>query len=68
MEGRIIKMPPEAKEVLELSDEDPGLLNWMEAKQEEWRQKHPNLTQKELAQGIDEILESEKGLRKKSQY
>ena len=68
VEGRIVKTPPESKEVLELSDEDPGLLKWMDEKQEQWRKKHPNLTQEELDQRIDKILESEKELRKKSPY
>ena len=68
IEGRLVKTPPESKEVLELSDEDPGLLKWMDEKQEQWRKKHPNLTQEELDRRIDEIIESEKELRKKSQY
>ena len=68
IEGRIVKTPPESKEVLELSDDDPGLLKWMAEKEEEWRKRHPNLTREELDRRIDEIVESEKELRKKSPY
>jgi len=68
VESCTAKTPPESKEVLEMSDEDPALLKWMDEQQERWRKKHPNLSQKELDQKIDEILASEKELRKKSQY
>lgn len=61
-------IPPESKEVRELSEDDPGLLKWMEEKQEEWRKKNPNLTQEELDRKNDELVQAHAELRKKSKY
>ena len=68
IEGHVAKVPSESKEVLEMSDDDPGLIQWMLEQEEKWKQKHPNLTREEMDQKIDKILESEKELRKKSPY
>ncbi|MBI2026780.1 MAG: hypothetical protein HYS98_03100 [Deltaproteobacteria bacterium] len=51
-----------------MSDDDPGLRQWMQEQEEKWKKKHPNLTREEMDKKIDAILESEKELRKKSKY
>jgi len=67
-DGRVVNVPPESKEVLELSDNDPGLLKWMEEKRKEWKRKNPNLTQEELDRRNDELVKAHVELRKKSKY
>jgi hypothetical protein len=67
-DGRTVKMAPDLKDLPEFDWDDPQQKKWAEDQMEKWQKRHPNLTQAELDHKIDEILESEKELRKKSQY
>ena len=67
-DGRTVKMAPDLKDLPEFDWDDPKQKKWAEDQMEKWQKKHPNLTREELDRRIDEILESEKELRKKSQY
>ncbi len=61
-------MAPDLKDLLEFDWDDPPQRKWAEDQMKKWQKKHPNLTQEEIDQRIDKILESEKELRKKSPY
>ena len=68
VDGRIVKTPPESKEVLEMADDDPRILKMMENDLKRWKKKYPNVTREEIDRKLDEMLASEKELRKKSLY
>ncbi|MBI4041364.1 MAG: hypothetical protein HY390_05820 [Deltaproteobacteria bacterium] len=68
IEGRVVKTPPESKEVLEMADDDPRILKMMENNLKKWKKKYPNVTREEIDRKLDEMLASEKELRKKSLY
>ena len=67
-DGRTIEMAPDLKNLPEFDWDDPQQRKWAEEQLEKWKKKNPKLTQEEVDRRIDEILESEKELRKKSQY
>ncbi len=67
-DGRVVKMAPDLKDLPEFDWDDPNQKKWAEEQLEKWRKKHPTLTQEEMDRKIDEMLEAEKEVRKKSQY
>ena len=67
-DGRIVKMAPDLKDLPEFDWDDPEQKKWAEEQLEKWRKKEPNLTSEELDRRVDALLESEKELRKKSEY
>lgn len=48
------------KEILEMSDDDPRLMKFMEDIEEERRKRHPNQTHEELKKNVDAVLQSRK--------
>ena len=66
--GKIIAMPADLRDLPEFDWDDPEQKKWAEEQLEKWRKKEPNLTSEELDRRVDALLESEKELRKKSEY
>jgi len=48
------------KEILEMSDDDPRLLKFMEDVEEERRKRHPNQIHEELKKNVDSVLQFKK--------